>query len=66
MPREVRLRIALLCESGEPGGAERMMLQLAEELRRRGHDVVPLGPVDGDPWLRTEFRRSGFEPETFP
>ncbi|MDQ3996680.1 MAG: glycosyltransferase family 4 protein, partial [Gemmatimonadota bacterium] len=26
----------------------------------------PLGPVDGDPWLRTEFRRSGFEPETFP
>jgi glycosyltransferase involved in cell wall biosynthesis len=66
MAREARLRIALLCESGEPGGAERMLLQLAEELRRRGHDVLPLGPVGADPWLHTEFRRSGFEPATFP
>jgi glycosyltransferase involved in cell wall biosynthesis len=64
--REGRLRIALLCESGEPGGAERMILQLAEELRRRGHDVLPLGPANADPWLRGEFRRCGFAPETFP
>ena len=42
-----------------------MMLQLAEELRRRGHDVLPIGPADADPWLHGEFRRSGFEPATF-
>jgi glycosyltransferase involved in cell wall biosynthesis len=43
-----------------------MMLQLAEELRRRGHDVLPLGPENADPWLRTEFARAGFRPATFP
>jgi glycosyltransferase involved in cell wall biosynthesis len=62
----VSMRIAQLCESGEPGGAETMMLQLAEELRRRGHEVLPLGPENADPWLHAEFRRAGFEPATFP
>jgi glycosyltransferase involved in cell wall biosynthesis len=60
------MRIAQVCESGEPGGAETMMLQLAEELRRRGHEVLPLGPENADPWLHAEFRRAGFEPATFP
>ena len=64
--RRDRLRIAHICESGEPGGAERMILQLAEEQRRRGHDVLPLGPDNADPWLRRELQRAGFEPETFP
>ena len=52
-------------ETGGPGGAERMMLQLAEELRRRGHEVHPVGPADRSPWLRTRFRESGFEPLTY-
>ena len=42
------------------------MLQLAEELRRRGHDVLPIGPANCDPWLRGEFLRAGFRPQTFP
>jgi hypothetical protein len=60
-----RLRIALLGETGGPGGAERMMLQLAEELRRRGHEVFPIGPERRTPWLRTQFRDRGFEAHTF-
>lgn len=59
------LRIAMVGETGGPGGAERMMLQLAEELRRRGHEVHPVGPADRSPWLRTRFRESGFEPLTY-
>jgi L-malate glycosyltransferase len=42
-----------------------MMLQLAEQLRERRHHVVPIGPADGDPWLATQFRAAGFEPETY-
>jgi glycosyltransferase involved in cell wall biosynthesis/GT2 family glycosyltransferase len=59
------LRIALLLESDGPGGAERMLLLLAEALRRRGHQVVPVGPADGVGWLGDEFRARGFEPEVF-
>jgi glycosyltransferase involved in cell wall biosynthesis len=61
----VKLRVALFCESGEPGGAERMMLQLAEQLRERGHEILPLGPEDGDPWLATQYRAAGFDPATY-
>lgn len=59
------LRIALVGETGGPGGAERMMLHLAGELRRRGHDVHPVGPADRSPWLRMQFREGGFEPLTY-
>jgi glycosyltransferase involved in cell wall biosynthesis len=65
MAYAARLRIALLCESGEPGGAESMMLELGKDLRARGHEVLPIAPANGDPWLATQFRLSGFEPETF-
>ena len=41
------------------------MLQLAEELRRRGHDAVPVLPARRSPWLRTQFAERGFEPRTF-
>jgi glycosyltransferase involved in cell wall biosynthesis len=58
-------RIALPLESDGPGGAETMLLQFAEELRRRGHHVVPVGPATGCGWLAGEFRKRGFEPETF-
>jgi glycosyltransferase involved in cell wall biosynthesis len=58
-------RVALMLESDGPGGAETMLLHLAEELRRRGAEVCPVGPHDGCGWLADEFRARGFEPETF-
>jgi len=63
---EVRPRtIALPLESDGPGGAESMLLQFAEELRRRGHRVVPVNPASGCGWLRAQFLERGFEPEQF-
>lgn len=59
------LRVAMLLESDAPGGAEGMVLLLAEELRRRGHRVCPVGPDIGSGWLAEQFRARGFEPETF-
>ncbi len=58
-------RIALMLESDGPGGAEMMLLQLAEELRRRGHFVLPVGPEHGAGWLGERFRESDFAPATF-
>jgi glycosyltransferase involved in cell wall biosynthesis len=57
--------IALMLESDGPGGAEQMLIHLAEELRRRGHEVVPVGPAAGCGWLASEFRARGFDPATF-
>lgn len=57
--------IALMLESDGPGGAEQMLLHLAEELRRRGHNVVPVGPAKGCGWLAAEFRDRAFDPATF-
>jgi glycosyltransferase involved in cell wall biosynthesis len=57
--------IALMLESDGPGGAEQMLIHLAEELRRRGHEVVPVGPAAGCGWLAAEFRGRGFDPATF-
>ena len=63
---DVRPRcIALPLESDGPGGAETMLLQFAEELRRRGHHVIPVGPARGHGWLGEQFRQRGFEPSTF-
>lgn len=59
------LRIAMMLESDGPGGAEIVLLQLSEELRRRGHIVVPVGPERGTGWLGGELRSRGFEPRTF-
>ncbi len=58
-------RIGLLLESDGPGGAEYMLLHLAEALRRRGHRVVAVGPEDGSGWLGERFRSRGFEVATF-
>ncbi len=54
-----------MLESDGPGGAELVVLRLAIELRRRGHQVVPVGPIDGVGWLGERFREAGFEPEQF-
>lgn len=59
------LRIALMLESDGPGGAEVVVLHLAEELRRRGHTVIPVGPRNGVGWLGARFRAAGFEPQAF-
>jgi len=60
-----RLVIAQMLESDGPGGAEMVMLRLAEGLRARGHEIVPVGPVAGCGWLADQFRQRGFNPETF-
>jgi glycosyltransferase involved in cell wall biosynthesis len=60
-----RLRIAMMLESDGPGGAEMMVFRLSEELRRRGHFVLPVGPAHGVGWLGDHFRRVGFTPEVF-
>jgi glycosyltransferase involved in cell wall biosynthesis len=52
-----------MLETRGPGGAEVVLLNLAHELRDRGHRVYPVGPEDG--WLRERFRSSGFEPQPF-
>lgn len=59
------LRIAMLLESDGPGGAEYMLIQLAEELRRRGHSIVPVGPAKGLGWLDRVLRERGFSPDRF-
>jgi len=57
--------IALMLESDGPGGAELVLLRLAEALRTRGHAVVPFVPADRVGWLGAKLRESGFEPEEF-
>src|SRR5438132_3439963 len=59
------LRIAMMLESDGPGGAEMMVLRLSEELLRRGHTVIPVGPARGVGWLGAHFRRVGFTPQVF-
>jgi glycosyltransferase involved in cell wall biosynthesis len=58
-------RIALMLESDGPGGAETMLMQLAEELRRRGHHGLCVGPDNGCGWLRAELGRRGFATDVF-
>jgi glycosyltransferase involved in cell wall biosynthesis len=59
------LRIAMMLESDEPGGAEMMVYQLSNELRSRGHTILPVGPARGVGWLGDLFRKGGFHPEVF-
>jgi len=59
------LRIAMMLESDGPGGAEYVLIQLSEELRRRGHTVIPVGPARGVGWLDRVCREKGFETEKF-
>jgi len=59
------MRIGLWLESDGPGGAEIVVFRMAEELRRRGHHVVPMGPVKGVGWLGAKFRDAGFIPRVY-
>ena len=60
-----RLRIAMMLESDGPGGAEMMVFRLSEELRERGHTIIPVGPADGCGWLSDLFRGTGVSSEVF-
>jgi glycosyltransferase involved in cell wall biosynthesis len=62
---DVPLRIALMIECDGPGGAELMILELAKELRARGHTVLPVGLSNGTGWLGARFVAAGFEPASF-
>ena len=57
--------IAVMLESEGPGGAEVIVLHLAEELRRRGHTVAPVVLVrqDSQGWLENRYVELGFTPE---
>jgi glycosyltransferase involved in cell wall biosynthesis len=59
------LRVAMMIETDGPGGAEVMLVQLSEELRRRGHVVTPVGPQRGIGWLSGRLRNLGFDRRTF-
>jgi glycosyltransferase involved in cell wall biosynthesis len=55
----------MMLDSDGPGGAEMMVFRLSEELRRRGHTVVPVLPRNGLGWLGDLFRSTGSSTETF-
>ena len=59
------LRIGLWLESDGPGGAELVVFRMAEELRARGHEVLPMGPAKGVGWLGAKFRDAGFATRVF-
>ena len=59
------MRIGLWLESDGPGGAELVVFRMAEELRGRGHEVLPMGPARGNGWLGAKFRDAGFDPRQF-
>jgi glycosyltransferase involved in cell wall biosynthesis len=60
-----RLSIAIMIETVALGGAEMVVLQLAEELRTRGHSVHPVVPGNRDGWLVDALRGSGFTWHTY-
>ena len=55
------LSIALMNETVGLGGAERVVLQLAEELRARGHRVTPVVSAGRDGWLVNSLRDARFD-----
>ena len=57
-------RVALLIESDGPGGAERMVAQLATGLTRAGCPSVVVVPARGEGWLAAELHGSGVAIET--
>jgi glycosyltransferase involved in cell wall biosynthesis len=60
------MRIALMTETTGPGGLETMLVILAEELRDRGHEVVPIIPSAPREWLHDSLSSRGFVVEGYP
>lgn len=59
------LRIAHLIESDGPGGAERVVAQLATALQAAGAHNVAFVPAEGEGWLARELDGSGVTIEHF-
>jgi glycosyltransferase involved in cell wall biosynthesis len=59
------MRIAHLIESDGPGGAERVVAQLAAGLQSGGAENVVFLPAHGEGWLAEQLRGSGVAIETF-
>jgi glycosyltransferase involved in cell wall biosynthesis len=59
------LRIAHLIESDGPGGAERVVVQLAAALQAAGADNVVFVPSGGEGWLADQLSGSGVAIEFF-
>lgn len=57
------MRVAQFVEGDAPGGTERLVIQMAHDLRARGHDVLVVGPQNGPGkgWLGGQLRAAGFE-----
>jgi len=60
-----RLRLAHLIESDGPGGAERVVADLASEFQARGAANVVFLPADGDGWLARQLHGTGVTIEHF-
>ena len=58
-------RVAHLSDTDGPGGAERMLAQLAGELVRSGCPGVAFLPADREGWLGRELRAAGVTVEYF-
>lgn len=54
-------KIALMIESDGPGGAETVVLTLADGLRARGLDVRPVVLAGGPGWLSGQLTSAGFK-----
>jgi glycosyltransferase involved in cell wall biosynthesis len=59
------LRIAQLIESDGPGGAERVVADLATNLQAAGTETVVFVPAHGEGWLARQLAGSGVDVEHF-
>src|SRR6185295_646134 len=59
------LRIAQLIESDGPGGAERVVVDLAKGFQAAGNQSVVFLPADGEGWLARQLQGSGVAIEYF-
>ena len=55
----------MMIETVGLGGAEMIVLQLTQELARRGHVVHPVVPSGRDGWLLDRFREAGIAWQTY-
>ena len=65
MPDLARLRVAQLIESDGPGGAERIVADLAMSLQAGGAHSVAFVPAAGEGWLARQMAGSGVSVERF-
>ncbi len=59
------MRLAIMLETHEMGGAEVMILDLARALRERDHEVHYIGPEHPENWPLAQFKADGFATHTF-